>query len=182
MVERIFSRRVQGVLIAGVPGSGKTTLLRDLGRQLSSGVTGRYLRVAVVDERCEIGGTAAEGRRDLGVCTDLLSGCPKGEGILMALRSLSPDLILCDEVGKEEEIRAVSMALNSGVPVVATIHASTLEELLARPQGVALLHTGAFQKVVLLEGAASPCKIKSIVEAGDFHAPVGRAFADSSLL
>ena len=57
-----------------------------------------------------------------------------------------------------------------------------LEELLARPQGVALLHTGAFQKVVLLEGAASPCKIKSIVEAGDFHAPVGRAFADSSLL
>ena len=182
LVERIFSRRVQGVLIAGAPGSGKTTLLRDLGRQLSSGVTGRYLRVAVVDERCEIGGTAAEGRRDLGVCTGLLSGCPKGEGILMALRSLSPDLILCDEVGKEEEIRAVSMALNSGVPVVATIHASTLEELLARPQGVALLHTGAFQKVVLLEGAASPCKIKSIVEAGDFHAPVGRAFADSSLL
>ena len=58
LVERIFSRRVQGVLIAGVPGSGKTTLLRDLGRQLSSGVTGRYLRVAVVDERCEIGGTA----------------------------------------------------------------------------------------------------------------------------
>ena len=78
LVERIFSRRVQGVLIAGAPGSGKTTLLRDLGRQLSSGATGRYLRVAVVDERCEIGGTAAEGRRDLGVCTDLLSGCPKG--------------------------------------------------------------------------------------------------------
>lgn len=84
----------------------------------------------------------AEGRRDLGVCTDLLSGCPKGEGILMALRSLSPDLILCDEVGKEEEIRAVSMALNSGVPVVATIHASTLEELLARPKSGPFAYRG----------------------------------------
>ena len=182
LIERVFSRRIQGVLIAGVPGSGKTTLLRDLARQLSSGKTGRYLRVAVVDERCEIGGAWGENPRDLGVCTDLLSGCPKGDGILMALRTLSPDIILCDEVGNFQEIQAVSMALNSGVPVVTTIHASTIEELLSRPQGLQLIHSGAFSKIVFLEGPASPCKIKSIVEAGDFYDSADRAFADRSML
>jgi stage III sporulation protein AA len=140
-----------GILIVGAPGSGKTTLLRDLARQLAGGLTGTYYRVAAVDERGELG-AAADGvpQNDLGVCCDLLDGFPKGEGIEIAVRTLSPDFILCDELGGAEEIEAVRQSLCRGVRMAASIHATDLDELLARPGVRELLGTGAFSHLILL--------------------------------
>ena len=157
-----------GLLISGAPGSGKTTLLRDLARRLSDGNgpeghRGRAApcrRVAIIDERGELAG-AREGTPccAVGANTDVLTGYPKCEGILLAIRSLSPEIILCDELGGEPDAAALEAGFHTGVRFVATIHAGSAEEALARPVAQRLLSCGAFDYLVHLE---FPCKIMEI--------------------
>lgn len=154
---------VSGVLIAGPPASGKTTILRDLARQLS--LQGK--KVVVIDERGELGG-AFQGvcQNDLGL-SDVLTGFPKGEGILQAVRCLSPEIIICDEAGSRQEIFAIEEGLNAGVGVITTIHAGSLDEVYRRAQGIQLLQSGAFHKIALLEGRAMPGAVRGIYKVGD---------------
>jgi stage III sporulation protein AA len=170
-----------GLLLAGPPSSGKTTILRDIARQLSSGICGSIRKVAVVDERGEIAGTyQGVPQNDVGLCCDVLDCCPKSEGILTAVRTLSPQIIICDEIGTEEEVRAVEQSLNAGVSVIASIHAGTKEELVSRRQVALLLKTGAFQNVVLLRGSGKPGEISEICMAGELLHEAGRSVAADS--
>ncbi|MDR2525337.1 MAG: stage III sporulation protein AA [Oscillospiraceae bacterium] len=153
-----------GLLLAGAPGSGKTTLLRDLALRLSNGLCGQYRRVAIVDERGELAGVR-EGvpRCCVGVNTDVLTGYPKGEGILLALRSLAPEIIICDELGGAADAAALEAALHSGVCFAASIHAGSVEEALARPVARHLAEQGAFDWLAMLEGSGKPCAIAEFV-------------------
>lgn len=138
-----------GILICGGPGSGKTTLLRDLVRQLAGGNAGRCYQVAVIDSRGEI--AAVSGgvpMNDLGSTVDVLTGCPKGVGIEMALRTLYPEIIAFDELGDLEEVRAVEQSLHAGVSVVTTAHAGSPEDVTRRPQLQRLLNSDAFRWLV----------------------------------
>ena len=111
--------RVRSTLIIAPPAAGKTTMLRDIVRQLSR----RSYSVSVVDERREI--AALSGGRsgfDLGHSADILEGADKSWGMLTVLRSMSPDVIVTDEIGKREDVDAISRALSSGVSVIATVH------------------------------------------------------------
>ena len=95
----VFSHGIVSAIIAGPPLSGKTTLLRDLARRLSGVSGGRYYRVAIVDERGEIAASSGGCPQcDVGF-SDVLTGYPKDVGILTALRTLSPQIIVCDEIG-----------------------------------------------------------------------------------
>ncbi len=67
---------------------------------------------------------------DTGENTDVLCGFPKHEGIMLALRSLSPDVIICDEIGGDA--KAVEQCLFCGVCVVAAAHAGSFAELSRR--------------------------------------------------
>lgn len=170
LIDRLFHLGIVSVLIAGGPGSGKTTLLRDLARQISIGNGRESRRIAVVDERAEIAAVyAGVAQNDLGYNCDVLSGYPKGEAILTALRSLSPEIIICDEVGNMEEIKAIEAGLNAGVKFIASIHASTWEELLRRPQARRLLETGVFDHAVLLAGGGLPGRIAQIYGAEEWR-------------
>lgn len=123
-VGRPYARLPGSVLILGPPGAGKTTLLRDLCRALSHRET-----VAVVDERGEL---FPEGF-DRGLALDVLSACPKAQGIDMALRTLGPDTIAVDEISAEEDAQALIRAGWCGVRLLATAHASSAEDLGHRP-------------------------------------------------
>ena len=133
-----------GLLIIGKPMSAKTTILRDLCRLISI-----QNKVALIDERSEVaamsGGIPA---LDVGENTDVLNNFPKGEGILTALRSLSPEYVVCDEIGRETvELAALT---NSGVKMVLTAHSGSLSEAYSSERIKALLATGGISHIAVL--------------------------------
>lgn len=155
--DRLFLSGVDfsgGVLIAGEPGSGKTTLLRDIARSLSLGRFGPGQRVSVLDSRGELSAF------DLGPLTDVLKSCPKAAGFEMALRSLSPQIILCDELAPED-LAAIKAAARAGVGLVATVHSGGKD---GRGRSVCqeLLSTGAFGAFITLKGRESPCETAAV--------------------
>ena len=122
-----------GVLIYSPPGEGKTTLLKSLALQLSAGKNA--MRVIVVDTRNELSQVPLGGQN----CLDILVGYPKAEGIEIATRTMNAEIIVCDEIGSEEDVKAVLSAQNCGVPILATSHAASLSGLLNR-SGISHLH------------------------------------------
>ncbi|MCI1964686.1 MAG: Flp pilus assembly complex ATPase component TadA [Oscillospiraceae bacterium] len=174
LLNQLGKRLAGGLLLAGAPSSGKTTILRDIARQMSSGLRGNLKKVAVVDERGEIAGTyMGIPQNDLGCCCDVLDGYPKAEGIILAVRTLSPEIIICDEIGSGREVAAVEQGLNTGVNLIASIHAGSAEELMRRKQALNLLQTGAFGTVAILDASRGPGKIAGIYKAGDLLAKAG---------
>lgn len=110
------------VVVAGPPRSGKTTFLRDFACKLS-----HTQNVVVVDERGEF--SACRGFDD-GFC-DVLAFCEKKYAFEVAVRAMSPDWIVCDELA-QSEFSLLQNASASGVKVAASLHAENLDELSQR--------------------------------------------------
>ena len=128
-----------GTLVYSPPGTGKTTLLRDIAASVSSPPFNK--RVAVIDVRGEL----FDSEMMRGCTIDVLDGISKSRGIEIATRTLSPELIVCDEIGSPEEAEAIMAAQNSGVPLLASAHASTARGLLRRPAMRMLAETAVFE-------------------------------------
>lgn len=137
-------KRVLNTIISAPPGRGKTTVLRDAACNLSK----QELKVAIIDERHEIAAqNCGYSSFDIGFC-DVLDGFPKAEGIERAVRTLSPDVVVFDELGNDKESEAVSFALNSGVGFITSAHAFSIEELVNRPIIKRLLDIKAVETLV----------------------------------
>lgn len=145
---------VKNTLIISPPKCGKTTILRDVARVISTGDKSLNLsgkKVTIIDERSEIGASyLGVPQMDLGIRTDVLDNCLKTEGMLMAIRSLSPEVLICDEIGTFEDIKALNTAFNSGVNVVVTVHGSNLEDIKARNVFNELFGLGIIERVIVL--------------------------------
>lgn len=138
---RLFHGRMPNTVICGAPMSGKTTVLRDLCRLISDE---EHKKVVVIDERSEMSGY------DLGYNTDVLKNYPKARGIEIAVRTLSPEVIICDEIGSVKEAEELCALVNCGVKFIVTIHCSELYELKRRPQFTALSDAGAAEACIFL--------------------------------
>lgn len=150
---------VGSTLILAPPQQGKTTLIRDIARSLSYGsqtgmeraaIPGK--KVGIVDERSEIA-ACVRGipTFDVGPRTDVMDACPKAEGMMMLLRSMSPEVLIVDEIGRAEDIEAIREASHAGVSVVATAHAFDVQDAKGRPELYRLIQEGAFAHIVELK-------------------------------
>lgn len=148
----------KNVLICGGVNSGKTTLLRDYCR-----LTGNLKKISLIDERNEIA-CVSGGRvqNDVGLLTDVLVNCERSAGILSAVRTLSPDMIFCDEIATSADAAAILSGLGCGVGITATAHAKNSEELYKRRELKELLDENVFDYLVFLRGSSSPCEIREI--------------------
>lgn len=160
--------RVCHTLIISPPRAGKTTFLRDLIRQLSDGVPALGfpgVTVGLVDERSELA-ASFQGipQLNVGSRTDVLDACPKAEGIRLMVRAFGPEVVATDEIGRAEDARAVEDAVNAGVKIVATAHASSLEELRSRPFFRHLFALGVIERFVLLVQREKPGRLAAILD------------------
>ena len=123
----------ENILIYSSPGMGKTTLIRDIARSLSN--FPHNIKVAIIDSRCEIAD------RYLRKCenADIFINYPKAKAIEIAVRTMSCEYIVCDEIGSYDEAKSLLSVQNSGVPVIATAHADNVIDLLMRPN-IRILH------------------------------------------
>ena len=140
--------QVQSALFYAPPNVGKTTLIRDIAASMTSGAFPK--RAALVDTRGELYMREMFSES----LVDVLRGYPRAKGIEIATRTLSPEVIFCDEIGSAEEARAILSAQNSGVPLIATAHAETREMLLRRPNIKMLADNGIFRYYIGLSRAA----------------------------
>ena len=149
----VENQQVYHTLIISPPRCGKTTMLRDLVRQISDG-TDKFLgcTVGVVDERSEIGGCyQGVPQNDLGIRTDVLDCCPKSEGMMMLIRSMSPAVIAVDEVGNYDDIGAIETAIHCGCKLLATVHGSSIDEIKKKPLLERLIKEHAFERYIILK-------------------------------
>lgn len=134
--------RVRSVLLLGPPGCGKTTVLRDCTRYLACEAG---LHVAVADEREELCSLTAGD-----VPMDVLSGMDKASAFSLLIRSMAPQVIVTDEIGREDDVQALKDAVRCGAGVLASAHAGSGEDLWVRPQLRMLLDSRVFDRYILL--------------------------------
>lgn len=171
LIKYIYSQkenRIFNTIIISPPKCGKTTILRDIARNISNGMNsiGLYGRkVAVIDERSEIGACHfGIPQNDLGMRTDILDNCLKKEGMIMAIRSLSPEILICDEIGTKGDVEALLMAFNSGVNIITSIHGFTIEDLYKRKVFNELLDNGIIERAIVLSSRKGVGTIENIYE------------------
>ena len=138
---------VNNTLIISKPGFGKTTILRDLVRKISTKKT-----CGIVDERGEIAAMyKGVPQNDIGILSDVMDNCTKSDGMKMLIRSMSPEVIVCDEIGSKQDIEAINYAMCSGVKGIFTAHGNSLEEIKLNEQIKELLEKYIVQIIIILD-------------------------------
>lgn len=152
------NKQVYNTLIVSPPKCGKTTLLRDMIRNFSN----MGFQIGLCDERSEVSG-AYHGQTsyNLGLRTDVLDGCPKEKGMIMLIRSMAPDIIATDEIGKKEDCYAIEAAVCAGISLLTTIHGSCYDDLLNSGIGE-LVKRGVFERIIFLSNMPAIGSISTI--------------------
>lgn len=146
---------IYNTLIASSPGAGKTTILRDVVRRLSDGIDQINFKgktISLVDERGEIAAVyKGVPQNDIGVRTDVMDNVEKSIGMKLLIRSMSPEIIVADEIGKDEDVEAINYAVCSGIRGIFTAHGGSLKELQLNPAISKIIDKHIFERIIFLD-------------------------------
>lgn len=148
----VHENRLLNTLVISPPACGKTTLLRDCARMLSNGFDDFFgKKTVIIDERMELAAVwNGMSQFDVGRRTNVMSGCKKETAFVMAVRSLSPEILIADEIGFQEECRGLLYGIYSGCSVLCSTHGSDVDEVRERNGLQSLFHEGIFKRYVIL--------------------------------
>lgn len=141
-----FVTQGKSILFLGRPGVGKTTKLREISRLVADEL-GK--RVVVVDTSNEIAGDGDYPHPAIGKARRMQVRQPEFQKDIMieAVENHTPEVIVVDEIGTEEEAQAARTIAERGVMLIATAHGNTLENLIKNPTLSDLV--GSIQSVTL---------------------------------
>lgn len=148
----IKENTIFNTLIVSKPGCGKTTLIKDITRQISDGTDDfKGLKVGVIDERGEIAALyRGIPQNDIGLRTDVIDNVSKNDGMKMLIRSMSPEVIIADEIGNINDIEAINYAVCSGAKGIFTAHGQVLEDLYINKTLNELMNQNIFEVIIFL--------------------------------
>ncbi len=152
----VEDKDVKNTLVISPPACGKTTFLRDFVFQLSE--RNIPLNILLLDERGEL---------DCGInskFSDKIAFSTKKVGFENGIRSLSPDVIVTDELGQEEDIEAIRYASSCGVKVLASTHADSMETFCKKPLFSQIIKEKIFKRYVLLSKRNGPGTFEGIYD------------------
>lgn len=160
VMKYIYSNgEVYNTIIISPPKCGKTTMLRDIAKNLSE----QGKKITIIDERSEIAGSyLGVPQMNLGIRCDVLDNCLKSQGMIMAIRSLSPEVLICDEIGTSEDVDALCMAFNSGVRIIVTIHGFDIEDITKRKIFKELISNNLLDRAIVLTNEGGVGTIKNV--------------------
>lgn len=143
----IDGTEIRSSLIISPPQMGKTTLLRDIARQISD----RGFKCGIADDRGELAAMyRGEAVNSIGAQSDVIDGAPKADAIEMLIRTMSPKVIISDEIASERDVAALRVAAGTGVRIIATTHGDTVEEVLGRRILRPVIEDKIFSQAILL--------------------------------
>ena len=120
----------KSILLLGRPGVGKTTMLREAARILAES-----RRVVIVDTSNEIGGDGDIPHPAVGRARRMQVSTPsqQHEVMIEAVENHNPQVIVIDEIGRQQEAEAARTIAERGVQLIGTAHGQTLENLMMNP-------------------------------------------------
>ena len=90
-------------------------------------------------------------QNDIGENSDVIEDISKELGINLLVRSMSPQIIVCDEIGSLEDITAIQKAVCSGVRGIFTVHGASIEELKQNPYIKEIIESKLIQRIIILD-------------------------------
>ena len=118
--------------------------------------------VSLIDERGEIA-TMYKGvpQNDVGLRCDVMDNVTKSLGMKIAVRTMSPDVIVADEIGTDDDIKAINYGICSGVNGIFTAHASCIDELILNENLNKLYNQKIMKRLIFIQKMG---KIKKVYD------------------
>ena len=146
----LFLKQAFNTLIVSPPAKGKTTILKDLARKFNDYTDNSVL---IIDERGEFGQITGEN-------IDIIKYSDKNYALNYAIRSMSPQIVITDELQSKDDWNSAEQATTDGIKIIASCHGKDAEDL----QKKEFFIKDVFERYVFLDAEKPAGTVRKITD------------------